>query len=78
MAFEKDYITRLYVGGESGECLEIAPNPDAPEVWIILHTPNPESERWFGKINLVLSPEECKALGDALADYAIQFEARKP
>jgi len=76
MAFEVDDVKRLYVKNENGACLEICPNPDAPDFGIVLHSPDKKSEEWFGKVNLILSPDECRTLGSALVEYADIFDKR--
>ena len=74
MSFEKESVVRLYVKGEGGVCLEICPNPDAPDFGIVLYTPNQKSIDWYGKVNIILNPDECRKLGEEMVKYADQFE----
>jgi hypothetical protein len=75
MAFERDDVIRLFVTGEKGEHLELCPDPDAPDFGVLLHTPDEKSQKFFGSINLILSPDECKTLGDALVEFSSKFKS---
>lgn len=77
MAYNKENVVRLYIendDAEQGVCLEISPNPDSTETSIMLHTPDKKSKDWFGDITIYMDVDECKALGEALVEYATKFE----
>jgi len=74
MTFEKEKIIRLYAANSVGGCIEIRPNPDAPDVGIEMHTTDERSEDHWGKFSLIMSPAEALELGETLAAYAEQFD----
>lgn len=74
MPFIKENITRLYVQNEGDICLEICPDPNAPDNGIMIHTPDETSIKWFGKIEFVLLPSEAKKLGQELIKYANNYD----
>jgi len=75
MSYIIENIVRMYVENEHGACLELCPNPDAPDDSIALHTPDKVSKDWFGDIRLTfLNSEECRQLGKALIKYADDFD----
>jgi len=75
MSFSVKKKIEFIVDNENGERLELCPYPEAPEMGLILHTPDRKSEEWFGgPINLIMSPEEAQVIGESLIQMSKLFE----
>ena len=66
---ETDVIRRVFAEDSKGACIEIGPWPDDP-AFLELRAASDDSKRWFGPINLSMSPDFAEALGKALLDAA--------
>ena len=58
---------------------EIGPWPDSPDDTLVLRTvPGEHSEKWFGEISLILSPEAARVTARALIAAADEIEQKIP
>lgn len=60
-----DNISRVYVGEEFA-FIEIGDYPDVPKSHIEMRTTDKASQDWFGKFNVMMTPEYAIALGETL------------
>ena len=77
MTMSKVWIETIRrVGGEEG-FLEIGPHPDAPREFLELRTvPGAQSEEYYGPLNLSLSPDLARHLGQALIAAADEMQKK--
>jgi len=76
---EVEKIIRLYPDDTSskGACIQITPNPDAPDFGVCVMTDHDkESIDWFGSNRLTFYPDELKVFGQACVDFANDFDER--
>lgn len=65
--FTKEHLVRVYDDKE-GVCLQVCPNPEAPDFGVAILTIDPKSENWYGATRLCVKPNEALALAAALID----------
>lgn len=65
--YELEMLFRVYdVTGAVGVAIEVKPEPDMPEDYILISTEDKDAEEHYGKLHLTLHKKQARLLAQAI------------